>query len=153
MPVFNRLVSILLAFALLAPVNPVQAKTKKGDRFLAEGRGYEAKKEWDQALMAYEKAMAEDPSDIGYQMAMQKARFQAGQVHVEAGMKLRTLGQLGEALLEFQKAIMALPGVGSGRSGNLTDPRYDRAGAQAGAGDRPRSSRHRAGADSRRGSA
>ncbi len=46
-----------------------------------------------------------------YQMAQQKATFQAGEMHVDRGMKLRAQGQLGEALLEFQKAYAINPGA------------------------------------------
>ncbi len=40
---------------------------------------------------------------------MRKARFEAGQVHVKAGQKLRTDGKLEEAVQEFQKALIADP--------------------------------------------
>ena len=36
--------------------------------------------------------------------------LQAGQVHVEAGMKLRKAGELEQALVEFQKAFSVDPG-------------------------------------------
>ena len=43
-------------------------------------------------------------------MAAQKARFQASQMHVDLGLKARGQGQLGDALLEFQKAYAINPG-------------------------------------------
>src|SRR5262245_12982010 len=110
MSVFNRLTSIVLAAALFAPTTPLQAKTKKGDKFLSQGRVHEAKKDWDSALQAYEAALAEDPAEITYQMATQKARFQAAQIHVDRGIKVRGTGQLGEALIEFQRAYLINPG-------------------------------------------
>ena len=110
MSVFNRLTAVLLAVLMAAPVVPLEAKTKKGQKFLIEGRGYEAKKQWDPAMEAYEKALAEDPSDISYQMALEKARFQAAQGHVDTGMRIRATGQLGEAMLEFQRAYVINPG-------------------------------------------
>src|SRR5438034_1057010 len=73
---FNRLAAVLLAASLLVPVAPLEARTKKGDKFLAQGRSQEAKRDWDSALESYENALAEDPADIGYQMASQKAHFQ-----------------------------------------------------------------------------
>jgi general secretion pathway protein D len=109
MSLFNRLTAVLLAVAMLGPALPLEAKTRKGDHFLAEGRTHEAKKEWDAALESYEKALSEDPADLVYQMAVEKARFQAGQVHIDQGLKLRAQGQLGEALLEFQKAFAINP--------------------------------------------
>ena len=100
----------MLTAVLLGPTLPLEAKTKKGDKFLAEGRLHEQKKEWDAALEAYEKALSEDPADILYQMAATKIHFQAAQSHIDKGLKLRAQGQLGEALLELQKAYAINPG-------------------------------------------
>ena len=110
MYLFNRLTAIVLTTMLLCPTLPLEARTKKGDKFLAEGRLHEQKKEWDEALDNYEKALSEDPADIVYQMAATKVHFQAGQSHIDKGMKLRSAGQLGEALIEFQKAYAINPG-------------------------------------------
>jgi len=110
MYLFNRLTAIMLTSMLLCPTLPLEARTKKGDKFLAEGRLHEQKKEWDEALENYEKALSEDPADIVYQMAATKVHFQAGQSHIDKGMKLRSAGQLGEALIEFQKAYAINPG-------------------------------------------
>jgi general secretion pathway protein D len=110
MPFFNRLTAVVLAAVLIVPAVSLEARTKKGDKYLAEGRGSEAKKEWDAALESYEKALSEDPSDVVYQMAAEKARFQAAQAHVDKGLKTRNQGLLGEALLEFQKSYAINPG-------------------------------------------
>ena len=110
MYLFNRLTAIILTAALLGPTLPLEARTKKGDKFLTEGRLHEQKKEWDAALEAYDKALSEDPADIQYQMAATKIHFQAAQSHIDKGLKLRVEGQLGEALLEFQKAYAINPG-------------------------------------------
>ena len=106
---FKRLLAIALSAALLGPIAPLHARTRKGDRFLTEGRAFEAKKDWDAAMEDYQKALAEDPSDIEYQMASEKARVQAGQMHVEKGVKIRGQGMLGEALLEFQRGFTVNP--------------------------------------------
>jgi general secretion pathway protein D len=111
MPFFNRLVAVVLAAALAAPMAPpLQARSRKGDKFYAEGKAHEVKKEWDAALEAYGKALSEDPADISYQMAEMRCRFQAGQLHVDQGLKLRSQGKLGDALLEFQRALTINPG-------------------------------------------
>ncbi len=106
---FNRLTAVVAIAAMLGPMLPLEARTRKGDKFLAEGRSHEAKKEWDEALSAYEKAFTEDPADIVYRMAVDKTRFQAGQSHIDKGLKLRAKGMLGEALLEFQRAYAINP--------------------------------------------
>jgi len=95
---------------MAVPAVPLEAKTKRGDKYLAEGRSQEQKKQWDAALESYGRALSEDPTDIVYQMAEQKCRFQAMQFHIDKGMKVRAQGQLGEALLEFQKAYSINPG-------------------------------------------
>ena len=107
MSFFNRLTAVVLAALLIAPLAP--AKTKKGDRYLGQGRAAEAKKDWDVALDNYEKALSEDPAEVVYQMAAQKARFQAAQAHLDHGLKIREEGQLGDALLDFQKAYVYNP--------------------------------------------
>jgi general secretion pathway protein D len=104
----STLRSLAVLFALAAVAGclavPAAARTRKGDRFLAQGKDREAHKDWDGALDFYEKALAEDPSDPGYQLEVHQARFQASQGHVAQGLKLRKAGSLGEALVEFQKA-------------------------------------------------
>ena len=104
MSFFKHLTAVVAAIALLGQMVPVEAKTRKGEKYLAQGRIYEVQKNWDAALEQYEKALAEDPAEIVYQMAVDKVRFQAGQAHVDNGLKIRGQGQLGEALLEFQKS-------------------------------------------------
>jgi len=106
----NRLIAILLVGVLLGPALPLEARTRKGDKYLTQGRLHEQKKEWDDALAQYEKALSEDPSDILYQMAVTKVRFQAGQSHIDKGLKLRSEGKLGDALVEFQTAYAISPG-------------------------------------------
>jgi general secretion pathway protein D len=110
MSLFNRLTAIVMAAAMLGPMMPLEAKTRKGDKFYAEGKLREGKKDWDAALEDYRKALEEDPSDILYQMACDRARFQASQMHVDAARKIRGEGRLGEALLELQKAYVINPG-------------------------------------------
>jgi len=109
MSFFSRLI-VVVSCLLVGPLALLQAQTKKGDKFLAEGQVHAAKREWDAALESYQKAQAEDPTDPVYQMAVAKGRVQAGQAHVEKGLTIRSQGQLGDALSEFQKAYAINPG-------------------------------------------
>jgi general secretion pathway protein D len=109
MSLFNRLTAVLLVAAMIGPVMPLQARDKKADKFMAEGRTHQEKQEWDAALADYEQALSLDPGDSVYKMAVEKARFEAAQGHVDQGQKVREQGQLGEALLEFQKAYAINP--------------------------------------------
>jgi general secretion pathway protein D len=107
---FHRCLKIALATALLAAFASVgDAHTRKGDKYLSEGVQAEARKDWDAALEAYEKALAEDPTEVAYQIATKRVRFQAGQMHVDAGEKLRRAGEIDKALAEFQKAFAIDP--------------------------------------------
>ena len=127
MSFFNRLIAVILSAALIAPVVPLEARTRKGDKYLAEGRIHETRKEWDAALESYEKALSEDPADSIYQMAVQKTRFQTSSMHLDAGLKIRAKGQLGDALIEFQKAYAVNPGsVVASQEIQLTTQMIDR---------------------------
>ena len=103
--VFKSLAALLGLVALVGCLAvPAAARTRKGDKFLAQGKDREAHKDWDGALDFYNKALNEDPADPGYQLEVHQARFQASQAHVSQGLKLRKDGSLAPALLEFQKA-------------------------------------------------
>jgi general secretion pathway protein D len=111
---FHRgLLAVLLSAVLIVQVVPLDARTRKGDKYLNQGQAFQAKKDWEAALDAYDKALKEDPSDIQYQMAVQKARFEAAQAMVEKGVKTRNQGMLGEALLQFQRAFATNPSSGA----------------------------------------
>jgi general secretion pathway protein D len=101
-----KYLAVPLAFAALAAclAVPAAARTRKGDKFLAQGKDRESRKDWDGALDFYNKALAEDPDDPGYQLEVHRARFQAAEAHIAQGLKMRKDGSLAAALLEFQRA-------------------------------------------------
>jgi general secretion pathway protein D len=88
----------------------LEARTRKGEKLLEQGRQAEVRKQWETALDFYEQAMLEDPSDAAYQLATRRVRFQAAMTRVDAGQKLRSEGKLEEALAEFQRAYAIDPG-------------------------------------------
>jgi general secretion pathway protein D len=103
--VFKSLATIVGLAALAGCLAfPAAARTRKGDKFMVQGKEREIRKDWDGALEFYQKALAEDPTDPGYQLNVHQARFQSSQAHIVAGVKLRKEGSLGQALVEFQKA-------------------------------------------------
>ena len=110
MPVLSRLTAVLTVAAMLGTLQlPLEARNKKGDRLIAEGQQREARKDYDAALELYEQALSADPSDAGYQLAVDRARFQASMMHINQGLKLRDQGSLDQALLNFQKAYAIDP--------------------------------------------
>ena len=92
------------------PAANLDASTRKGDKFLKLGTQAEARKEFDKALGYFQQAMKEDPKETSYQLAARRARFEAGQAHVDAAKKLQTAGDLEKAYAEYQKAFNVDPG-------------------------------------------
>jgi general secretion pathway protein D len=109
-PVLSVLAILLALLALAGSLaGPVAARTRKGDKYYAQGKEQEVRKEWDKALELYQKALAEDPADVRYQLSVDQMVFQAAQAHVEKGRKLRKQGLLNEALVEFEHAYLIDP--------------------------------------------
>ena len=107
--IFKHLRTITALALVLVLGVPLEARTRKGDRFYRQAQEAEAKKDWDTAVQFYLQAVDEDPKDTGYLIGMQKARFQSANKHVEQGQARRADGKLDEAITEFQKAIGADP--------------------------------------------
>lgn len=108
---YNRLgIYLSVVAVVLAAAAALPAKSKKGDKLLEQGRQAEAAKDYDKALDCYEKALVIEPTNVFYDVAVRRVRFQAGQFHVDAGKKLRQQGKLDEALAEFSKAYAIDPG-------------------------------------------
>lgn len=103
----QRTLALVLVVALT--VGPSDARTRKGDKFFKKGQEAEERKQYEEALEYYDRALSEDAKDPGYQLANRRIRFQAGQMHVSNGQKLRDQGQFDQALVEFQKAFVIDP--------------------------------------------
>lgn len=98
------------ALALAGPGLPVlEAKTRKGEKLVAEGRRAEQRQEWEKALEFYEQAVSEDPADPSYQLLARRMRFQAAQARVDQGQRLRGQGKLLEAVEEYRRALALDP--------------------------------------------
>src|SRR5579864_3487638 len=102
----HRLAKIAGLAVLIATMGgtAIQARTRKGDKLLAQSRAAEIRKDWDTALSFAEQALSEDPADVAYQLTATRLRFYASQYHIDEGKRLRNQGQLEQALTEFQKA-------------------------------------------------
>jgi general secretion pathway protein D len=100
----GRVALALLLVLLIGLPAPLGAKSKKGEKLHKQGVAAESAQKWDEAMSFYEQALATDPADASYIMALRRVRFQAGMAHVNAGQKLRAQGKLEEALKEFEKA-------------------------------------------------
>ncbi len=69
-----------------------------------EGRKAEERKDWDTALVDYEKAKESDPANPLYILHEANARTQASLFHLDHGRRLVKEGRLDEAAGELQKA-------------------------------------------------
>ncbi|HKV28273.1 MAG TPA: cohesin domain-containing protein [Candidatus Acidoferrales bacterium] len=76
----------------------------KGNQDYKVGRKAELAGDYDTAVVSYTRALKTDPGNADYKLRSIRARFEAGQFHVEQGEKALNKGQLELALAEFQKA-------------------------------------------------
>ena len=67
------------------------------------GKKFEKQRNYDEALANYQAAYEEDPKNHEYRLYFERARAQAAIAHVDFGRKLREVGKLEEALVEFRR--------------------------------------------------
>jgi general secretion pathway protein D len=79
---------------------------------LREGQRAERERDYDQAVIAYTRALQERPHDRNAQLALDRARLRAAQMHFAEGRRLTRLARWREALEEFQIAYDLNPGMG-----------------------------------------
>jgi general secretion pathway protein D len=98
-------VAIWVAIAVFAVGCP---KDKASHEYQA-GRKAEEVKDWDAAVDFYLQANKADPNNVNVKIRLDQARFEAGQVHVAQGIKLRDKGDLQGAVSQFQRAQILDP--------------------------------------------
>lgn len=76
----------------------------KGNADYETARKAEAIKDFDTALIHYERALRADPQNVNYRLKATRLRFEAAQAHVVKGQKYRDSGELQLAVAEFEKA-------------------------------------------------
>lgn len=76
----------------------------KGHSDYSKGRKAETLQDYDAALDFYQKALKSEPDNASYKIRYDQARFEAGQMHVKQGLKLRDSGDLEGAASQFQRA-------------------------------------------------
>ncbi len=64
---------------------------------------------WDGAVYFYLEALARDPSNIHYKMALQRARLKAAEEHFQRGMRFKEVGELQRAESELELAVQFDP--------------------------------------------
>ena len=76
----------------------------KGQSNYSKGRKAESLQDYDAALDFYQKALKSDPNNASYKIRYNQTRFEAGELHVKEGLKLREKGDLEGAAAQFQRA-------------------------------------------------
>ena len=82
---------------------------KKGGQNYHAGEKALEVKDYDAAVDFYLKALQAEPNNSNYRIKLNQARFEAGQMHIHQGLKLREKGDLQGAVSEFQRASVLDP--------------------------------------------
>jgi tetratricopeptide (TPR) repeat protein len=89
---------LCVGFGLLAAGCP------KGRTDFDQGKKAEMLQDYDAAFNFYQKAVKTDPYNASYKIKLNRARFEASELHVKRGVQLRNQGNLPGAAGEFQRA-------------------------------------------------
>jgi len=89
---------------LFAVIVLAVAGCPKGRTDFNQGRKAQGLQDYDAAFEYYQKALKTDPENAEYQINFNQARFDAGELHIKNGLKLRERGDLENGASEFQKA-------------------------------------------------
>lgn len=71
---------------------------------IAEQRG-----DWDQAVLQYLEALADDPGNVSYRAGLLRAKIKASQAHFEKGKAFHQAGLVERAMIELQQATQLDP--------------------------------------------
>lgn len=94
---------------LCASLGLLAAGCPKGKTDYNQGRKAETLQDYDAAFDYYLKALKNDPENATYKIRLDRIRFEAGEMHVKQGQKLRDKGDLQGAIGEFQRALVIDP--------------------------------------------
>src|SRR5271169_3219526 len=76
----------------------------KGQPDYNQGHKAETAQDLDAAYDYYQKAVKADPYNANFKIKLNQVRFEAGEMHIKQGLKLRDKGDLQGAVIEFQHA-------------------------------------------------
>ena len=82
---------------------------KKGNQDYHAGEKAAEVHDFDAAVDYYLKALQAEPNNALYRIKLNQSRFEAGQLHIHQGLKLRDKGDLQGAVSEFQRASVLDP--------------------------------------------
>ncbi|MEO8433561.1 MAG: secretin N-terminal domain-containing protein [Pyrinomonadaceae bacterium] len=83
---FRAILSLLVVACMLS--TPIMAFGKKGDSHFKKGIAYEKAQQWEKAAQEFTLAVAEDPSNVEYQLHYRRSMFNASQSFMTQGRAL-----------------------------------------------------------------
>jgi general secretion pathway protein D len=89
---------------LLLLAAPVGVLAKKGEKNYNSGLAHEKMEQWEQATQDYALALAQNPSDLEYQLHYRRALFNASQKFMDQGRALAEQGDYAAAYNAFRQA-------------------------------------------------
>jgi general secretion pathway protein D len=92
--------SVILSVAL----GLLAAGCPKGNSDYNLGKKAETLQDYDAAFEYYQKALKADPYNAAYKIKFNQIRFEAGELHIKQGEKLRDSGDLQGAVAQFRRA-------------------------------------------------
>jgi len=98
---FGVLVLLLTLMVLLGGCSTYKYTRRASDAVVAEN--------WDAAVYYYLEALARDPGNVHFKMALQKVRLKAGEEHFRRGMQFKEAGELARAQAELELAVQLDP--------------------------------------------
>src|SRR5215510_7798263 len=96
--------TIAMAMALMLAA-PIVAFASDGKKHFKEGLKYEENRQWDKAAQAYALATSEKPSNVEYQLHLQRALVSAGIMLVERGDSLAEKKDYNAAYNAYRQAF------------------------------------------------
>ncbi|MEW5805801.1 MAG: secretin N-terminal domain-containing protein [Acidobacteriota bacterium] len=95
---FATLLLVVLFLASCAAQNAYRKAEKNAKR-----------EDWDKAVIGYSKALAMDPGNTRYSVALARAKIKASAIHFEKGKKYLDSGQIELAIAELQQTVALDP--------------------------------------------
>ncbi len=94
---------------LCAGLGAFMAGCPKGKPDFNQGKKAETLQDYDAAFVYYQKAVKADPYNAAYKIKLNRARFEASELHVKQGIAFRKKGDLQGAAAEFERAQVIDP--------------------------------------------
>ncbi len=95
--------------ALATALAALAASGCAGDRFFRQGKNDEELGRWDRAVLEYGQAKDQDPKDLRYKMAFDRARRKAAEDHFAKGKMYLSSGRPDLAVIELEQTTLLDP--------------------------------------------